>query len=498
MNRRNLLKGAALAPAFVQSSFAQSAEVKNVIFMVADGMSPGVHPLAEEFSKMMRGGGTVWHELLAKPETVRGLFDMASLNSMVTDSSSASTSWSTGSRIFNAQVNVLPDGTKLTPIAHLVRSHGKRVGLVTTCTCTHATPAGFAAIEKKRDNEESIGDQYRAVCDIVLGGGLKFFDPKLRKDKKDALAEFRADGFTVCLNKTELAAAAPSAQKILGLFADGHLPFRVDHQENPILQSRVPTLAEMSKTAIEFLDKSSPNGFLLQLEGGRVDHGAHNNDAAAMLWDQLAFDDAVRVALDYAQRKGDTLVVLCTDHGNSNPGLFGVGAEYAESNQAFARLAGFKGSYVALARQFGQELEYKVKKGDTLRIPDPRDVQDMVKGLTALSLTQTEAWYICEGLARLGPVNINKQFEKLSGILGQVFSNHTGIGWIGSTHTSDYVITTAVGPGAGQFAGLVRNTDVFHKLTRLMGFTYKNPEMDAVAARKFSAALPVRERPDWA
>lgn len=498
MTRRNILKSAALAPAFLQSAAAQAAEVKNVIYMVADGMSPSVHPLAQEFSLLVRGRSTVWHDLLAKPETVRGLFDMAALNSMVTDSSSASSSWSTGSRIFNAQVNVLPDGTKLTPIAHLVRDKGKRVGLVTTCTCTHATPAGFAAVEKKRDNEEGIGDQYRAVCDIVLGGGLKFFDPKLRKDKKDALAEFRADGFSVCLNKQELVAAAPTARKILGLFAESHLPFTVDRNESEELKAKVPTLAEMSAIAIDFLDKSSPNGFLLQLEGGRVDHGAHNNDAPAMLWDQLAFDDAVQVALDYAQRKGDTLVILCTDHGNSNPGLFGVGTEYADSNKAFARLAGIKGSYVTLAKQFGQDLEHKVKPGETIRIPDPRDVSDLVKQLSGISLSQPEAWAICEGLARIGPVNINKQFEKLAGILGQVFSNHTGIGWIGTTHTSDYVITTAVGPGASQFAGLVRNTDVFHKLTRLMGFEFKNPSMDAVTARKFAASIPVRERPDWA
>jgi len=499
MQRRNFLLGAPLAPAFLQSLPAQNrTEVKNIIYMVADGMSPSVHPLAQEFSLLVRNKSTIWHDLLAQPETVRGLYDMAALNSMVTDSSSASSSWATGSRIFNAQVNVLPDGTKLTPIGQLARDKGKRVGLVTTCTVTHATPAGFAAVEKTRDNEAGIAEQYRAVADVVLGGGLKFFDAKLRKDKKDVLADFRQDGFTVCLDKTALAAAAPGARKLLGLFSDGHLPFTVDQRASADLQAKVPTLAEMANTALAFLDRSSPNGFLLQIEGGRVDHGAHNNDAAAMLWDQLAFDDAVRVALDFAERKGDTLVVLCTDHGNSNPGLFGVGTEYAGSNQAFARLAGFQCSYVELSRAFGQDIEYKVKAGDTLRFPDPAGIIDIVKQKTGVTLRPAQAWNVCQGLARIGPVNANSQYEKLSGILGQVFANHTGIGWIGTTHTSDYVITTAVGPGAAQFAGLVRNTDVFHKLTRLMGFEYKNPSMDPVTARKYAAQAPVRNRPDWA
>jgi alkaline phosphatase len=97
--------------------------------MVSDGMSAGVLPLAEQFSQRARQKGTIWQALHSRPGASHALMDMAALDSMVPDSSSASSCWASGSRIFNAWVNVLPDGTKLTPIGVLARHAGKRVGL---------------------------------------------------------------------------------------------------------------------------------------------------------------------------------------------------------------------------------------------------------------------------------------------------------------------------------------------------------------------------------
>ena len=115
--------------------------------MVADGMSPGVPALADAFSHVIRAKGTHWRDLAAADVT-RGYFDMASLNSLVTDSAAASTAWGSGSRIFNWALNTLPDGRELKPIAVLAE-RGKRVGLVTT-RVSHATPAGFAACTQSR------------------------------------------------------------------------------------------------------------------------------------------------------------------------------------------------------------------------------------------------------------------------------------------------------------------------------------------------------------
>lgn len=482
MNRRHLLGAAALAPALIPPAAGQNFKgaPRNIIFMVADGMSPTVLPLAEEFSQVVRQRGIAWNELLRDPQVPRGFFDMASLTSIVTDSSSASSSWSTGSRIVNAQVNVLPDGTKLTPIATLARDKGKRVGLVTTTTITHATPAGFAAVSPRRDDEEGIALQYRGLVDVLLGGGNRFFAPDKRKDKQDAYALFAKDGYKVCRAKADL---DPSAPKILGVFNEGHLPYTIDHLNNGKLKETVPTLAEMSRTALAILERS-PKGFLLQIEGGRVDHAAHDNDAAAQMWDKLAFDDAVRVALEFARRRRDTLVILCSDHGNSAPALRGMGREYTQSNQSFAQLAQAKASFESLEKSLTGQAASAVR--------------DLIRDRMGLTISTEDAASVAASFNKSKRINVNAQLDKPRGVLGAVLANHHGVAYVGDSHTADYVVASAWGPGATAFQGLIRNTDVFTKMAGFWGIRHRNPTMDPAQAAKFAASVPRPERPDWA
>ena len=133
---------------------------RNIIYMVSDGMSMGVPALADAFSRMARGVGTTWWALAERDDVTRGWFDMRSLDGLVTDSAAASSSWGSGSRVCNGSINVLPDGTRLTPLAAVARAARRRVGLVTTTTVTHATPAGFSACAVERNGEESIAEQY--------------------------------------------------------------------------------------------------------------------------------------------------------------------------------------------------------------------------------------------------------------------------------------------------------------------------------------------------
>ena len=252
---------------------------QNIIFMVSDGMSAGVPSLAEPFSRNVRGIGTHFHALLADPQVVRGYLTTHSLNSLVTDSAAAATAWGSGSRVFNGAINVLPDGTRLTPIAHLINGSGRRTGLVTTTRITHATPAGFAAVQPNRDDEDQIAPQYAGVVDVLLGGGRKFFHATGRKDRRDVVAEYVARNYAHWSARSQMRQDDGSA-KVLGLFSDGHLPYVVDQRNRPALEAEVPTLAEMTHAALSILGQS-PRGFFLLIEGGRIDHAAHLNDAAA-------------------------------------------------------------------------------------------------------------------------------------------------------------------------------------------------------------------------
>lgn len=472
---------------------------KNIIWMVADGMSPSVLPLAEQFSLRVRGKGLVWQGLMDRPEAQRGWMDMASLDSLVTDSSSASSSWGSGARIFNGWVNVLPDGTKLTPIADIARDKRKRIGLVTTATVTHATPAGFAAVQKSRDDEHLIAEQYLEKVDVVLGGGRKFFDSAARKDRKDLTGAFRSKGYAFAETRAQLKALR--ASRMLGLFSSSHMPYTLDQRNDAQTTELVPTLAEMTQVALDSLSQA-PHGFLLQVEGGRVDHAAHANDAAGMLWDQLAFDEAIETVLRFAEKHPETLVVMTSDHGNSNPGLIGMGAEYVESTKCFERLTRIKASFTAVSPKLAVSAEYSMNAKESVQrgtSPSAGRVQEIAEQAFGFTLTPDEIDVLrksAEGTRRL---TVNRQLDSAVGILGQVVGSHTGVFFTGTSHTSDYTLVTALGPGADRFAGFIRNTEVFPALTSLMDSQFRNPSMDQEKARQFQSAQVIRRRrPDWA
>ncbi len=464
LGRRDWLKTAALGGAASMFAGAQAAaepagapakKVRGVVFMVSDGMSPGVLTLAEAYSQLTRKKGTQWWTLLDNRKAARGLMDTASANSMVTDSAAASTAWGGGQRVNNGSININPEGKPLTPIAEILKKKGVRIGLVTTATVTHATPAGFAAFVPKRNDENSIASQYLERVDVVLGGGSGYFDKKDRPDKRDLSADFAKAGYAIVGNRDELFAARE--EKLLGTFTRGHLPFSIDRNHNPEMAAKVPTLTEMASAALtRFLASDKP--FLLQVEGARIDHAAHLNDIGALLHDQLAFDDAVAGVLALIGGRDDVLLVVTSDHGNANPGLNGMGKGYDESTQRFAKIVNFKASHERLLAEWWK-LEGRSAK----------QVTELVRTHLDFTLKPEQANALFEIVRKHPVIEWNEQLGKPEGLLGQFAGNHTGIGWTGTTHTSDPTLVSAIGPQSDRFTGMVRNTDVFGHLMEMLG-----------------------------
>jgi alkaline phosphatase len=462
--RRDWLKAATLtSAATLFSSTAASAEpvtkpastVRGVVFMVSDGMSPGVLTLAEAYSKLTRQRGTQWWSILNDPNSARGLMDTASANSMVTDSAAASSAWGGGQRVNNGSINVSPNGKEITPIAALLKQKGARIGLVSTATITHATPAGFASSVTKRGNEDEIAPQYLDRVDVILGGGSGYFSAKDRADRRDLAGDFAKAGYGIVRNRSGLLAAR--TEKLLGTFTRGHLPFSIDRDQNPQIAAAVPTLTEMAQAALtRFLANDQP--FLLQIEGARIDHAAHLNDIGALLGEQLAFDDAISAVLQLIGKREDILLVVTSDHGNSNPGLCGMGNAYTESTQRFARIANMKTSYESLFGEWGQ-----IKDGT------PRLLTRLIKQNLDFTLKPNEAAALIEIFQKHPVIEWNEQLKKPEGLLGQFAGNRTGIGWTGTTHTSDPTLISALGPQADRFVGMVRNSDVFGHLMEMLG-----------------------------
>jgi alkaline phosphatase len=499
VSQGGLLAASALAvPTVVGAAttgrFRSGQKPRHIIHLVSDGMSLGTLTCADHFSVLSRHRPLAWTGLYRRDGAVAALVNMRSLNSLVTDSAAASTSWGSGSRVKNGALNILPDGRELRPICTLFGEAGWARGLVTTTEITHATPAGFAANVLDRGTAPTIAVQYlERKIEVLLGGGQQYFDAARRKDKRDLKADYRRQGYAVFESRAALE-TAPRNKRWLGVFASGHLPFTIDHLADPALRTTVPTLPEMTRAALQRLERSGR--FLLQVEGGRVDHGAHASDAAAALHDQIAFDEALEVCLEFQRRQPATLILVTTDHGNSNLGLNGMGTDYGKSPQLFANLRNVKMSFAELEKRLKKAAgadgvtERKLADGKTTRQIIRVSTEDLVRLVgeaTGYELPAAKAEQFARYLGgELDP--LYDQMNSPASQLGQVLANYLGIGWTGNAHTADYVPLVALGPGAERFRGFLQNTDIFPHYLALAGIKFRNPEVPLLAEGAPSAA----------
>jgi alkaline phosphatase len=451
-------------PAVVRSSeaawSAPDARPRHIIHLVSDGTSLGTLTLGDHFARLQRQRSLRWFDLYQRPGAVGALVNMRSLNSFVTDSAAASSSWGSGSRVVNGVLNQLPGERDLFPLYRLFAQAGWRRGLVTTTEITHATPAGFVANCSNRGSAQDIARQYlERRVEVLLGGGRVFFDPGKRKDKRDLRRAFREAGYTVMDVAADLD-AAPLNRPWLGTFAKNHLPYTLDQNADHKLMATVPTLAAMTTRALAWLSRC--DHFILQVEGGRVDHAAHNCDIAGAVRDLLAFDDALEVCLEFQRRVPETLLLITTDHGTANPGLNGAGTAYKDSPALF--LNSFK---------VGRSLELlaeDLKPATTVAV-----VQKTIRAATGYTVSETKAALLLATLAKKSK-SLYDHMNSTAAQLGQLLGNHLGVGWTGTAHTADYVPLLAVGPGAIRFGGFIQNTDVFRGYLALAGIDYRNPE----------------------
>lgn len=206
------------------------------------------------------------------------------------------------------------------PFGKSAKRQEKKVGCVTTVPITHATPAGFCINAASRQSQSDIADLYLPLqFDVMLGGGMDYFSKNTRKDQVDRWSDFIQKGYQIAQNRSEML-QADGRKPLLGVFDRDALPYQLDLQQDAEAQQRIPSLADMTRKAIALMS-DHPKGFALQVESGKVDWAAHANDIGALIHEQIAFDQAVAVALEFVKGRTDTLLVITTDHGNANPGL---------------------------------------------------------------------------------------------------------------------------------------------------------------------------------
>ncbi|MCH7945279.1 MAG: alkaline phosphatase [Armatimonadetes bacterium] len=462
------------------SAVVRKKEARNIIFCVSDGMAVTVPTMVDYYSQLTDGKPSYWADLMSLPYATNGLQVTRSLSSVVTDSAAAAAAWGSGRLQWNGQLNMFPDGTKLRPLTDIVMEQGMRTGLVTTTTITHATPAGFAVSIATRDDQAGIAAMYLdSGIDVLMGGGDRYFSADSRSDKRDLYAEFAQKGYAVVKDRDALTGL--KSKQVLGVFSASHLPYTVDRENDPEIEGKVPTLAEMSEVAIKNLGGSA-DGFLLQIEGGRVDHGAHGVDLAAMFFDQIAFEDAVKVAVDFALEDGETLVIITSDHACGGPALNGAGDGYFDSTAGLLTLQGMKASYGVMLQKAGSS-------------PSASKVQDVVEELQGIKLSGDEAQAVVDSLAGNHPLGLSEFHRSVSATLASVLGNHTKVNWTSGSHTADHVLVTAVGPGSEQVEGLTENIKFFDMMLGMRGLEHSNPTMSYEEAMQHRAVRQVASVP---
>jgi alkaline phosphatase len=332
-------------------------KAKNVILLIGDGMGDSEITSARNYAYGAAGKLPGLDALpLTGEYTTYSLDRTTGLPDYVTDSAASGSAWSTGTKTYDGAISVTRTGVPQPTILELAKKKGYKTGDVTTSEIQDATPAVLMSHVTSRScygpNETtttcptnalenggagSITEQLLSTRpDVTLGGGAATFDQTAKAGPyvgQTLRQQATNRGFRLVNDSASLAQVTKADQDkpLLGLFATGNMPVRwvgpaatnggstlpaASCQPNPTRPVSQPTLADMTKKAIKLLD--NPKGFFLQVEGASIDKQDHASDACGQIGETIDFDEAVQVALDFAESHGDTSVFVTADHGHTS------------------------------------------------------------------------------------------------------------------------------------------------------------------------------------
>ena len=310
----------------------EKAVAKNVIILLADGLSVGHRTAARIMSKGVTNG--MYNAPLAMDDMPHmALLGTSSVDTIAADSANTASAYMTGHKSSVNALGVYADRTKASQddprqetIAELLRRKtGKAIGIVSDAEVEDATPASVVAHTRKRDDKADIvGMFYNVKPDVLMGGGSAYFLPKStpgskRKDDKNYIDMFQQAGYKLVTDREALAQAG-DATKLLGLFHTGNMDGWIDRHQwkgNTVKKfPKQPDLTESFDAAIKVLEKN-PEGFFLMLEAGLVDKMSHPLDWTRSVAETIAFDKVVEAAQKYCDEHPDTLLIVTGDHTHS-------------------------------------------------------------------------------------------------------------------------------------------------------------------------------------
>ncbi len=410
-----------------------------------------------------------------------GLITTYDASSFCPDSASTATSMASGEKTLSGVVNYNVDKTEsFKLITEYAKESGKKVGVITSVSLDHATPAAYYAKVPSRSQYYDIAVQGLSGTTLDFLAGGAFLQPKGKDGDQQDLMEIAAqNGWTIARTAEEIRAISKDSGRVLAMVDDVDgaqaMQYEIDRNYMNANGSDSLSLAEIVKAGIA--DLTNDNGFFLMTEGGKIDWTCHANDAITSIYDTIAFSDAVQVAIDFAAgHPEETLIIVTGDH---ETGGMTIGFAATAYETHFAYLQNAKVSYQEFDKVIADMRANKATFEDALKAieeyygltttaeqPLTLNEGDLASLKAAFELSMTE-----KADRKLGDAEALAYggYEPLSITVTHIFNNKAGIAYTSYAHTGLQLPVYAQGAGASLFGGQYDNTQIFTKTMEAMG-----------------------------
>lgn len=449
------------------SMYGQQA--KYVFYFIGDGM--GVNQVnGTEMYLAEKEGRIGVTPLLFTTFPVAGMATTFSATNSVTDSSAAGTALATGAKTYNGAIGMDNDKNVLQTVAEQAKKAGKKVGVTSSVSVDHATPAAFYAHQPSRSMYYEIAlDLPKAGFDFYAGAG--FLKPTTTADKKEApsiFPIFEESGYTVAKGMDDYQSKVADAQKMVLVQKEGVdpscLPYAIDRKEGDL------TLTEITESAISFLTKGKNKGFFLMVEGGKIDWACHGNDPATAFEEVIDMDNAIKVAYEfYKKHPKETLIVVTADHETG-----GLGLGTAKYELHLKSLINQKQSQDLLSRSITDLRKMRKvilweemmnflseKMGFWKELPVTWEQEKLLRDAYEESFVNKHVVFEESLYAKTEPLAVAAK---------KVMSEIAMVGWTSTNHTAGYVPVFAVGAGSQLFVGKIDNTEIPKRIAKAAGY----------------------------
>ena len=451
---------------------AQAQQAKYVFYFIGDGM--GLNQVNTTEMYLGEKQGRIGTEPLCFASfPVAGMATTFSASNSITDSSAGGTALATGVKTYNGAIGVDANKERVMSVAERAKRAGKKVGVTTSVSIDHATPAAFYGHQPDRSMYYEIALQLpEAGFDFYAGSG--FLKPARTFDKKDAPSIypiFEQAGYTIARGLDEYEAKADGAGKMILMQKEGanssSLPYAIDRREGDL------TLAQITESAIDFLSRDNKKGFFLMVEGGKIDWACHSNDPATMVKEVIDMDNAVRVAYEfYKKHPKETLIVITADHetgglalGNSNYtlNLKSLDCQKQSVDLLSRALTDLRKSKGNKATWEDVKALLTERMGFWGELTPTWEQEKMLRDEFESSFVRNKVVF---------EESLYSKTEPLAAVAKKVLSQMSKLGWTTGSHSAEYVPVFAVGAGSKLFMGKMDNTDIPKRIAKAAGYKW--------------------------